>query len=198
MKQEIREPISPLDCFYSPEKELSKKYMTFNLFDYYFYSKKGFDVINQDIKLESIFELIRNEYDNKERRIVSCRMGKNEYLINLHELYSYLWPGNAYKYAYQRVIEESFNLKLNIRYYYRKGGGKQRISIFKAASVIIENFIELIFNRNVLVEKHPSLKGKYVGNNLITNKIFNLIYKRKIKKFLIKYGEIINCISIMI
>lgn len=182
MKKELREPISPLDCFYSAQKELGKKYITFNLFDYEYYSKRGFDVVNHSIRLEEVFDSIKKDFDNKEKRIVSFEIDKKNYLINIYEIYSYLCPGNAYKYAYKKLIENYINSKIEIRYYYRKGGGDKKFSTLRAIKVIAECIYELFIGNKFLVEKHPTLNRSYTGNNLINNKIFNLIYRRKIRR----------------
>jgi hypothetical protein len=182
MKTEIREPISLLDCFYSPDKNKSKQYVSYCLFDYYYYLRGGYDVSYFKISIEDVFDKITKEFTKKEVRLVPLTINGSKYVINLHELYSFLWPGNAYKNAFNQVVKEKTDKNINDRYIYQKGGDIKKFSLSITLSNLFKNLFELFSKNKIVVENHPSINFIYSGNKLLNNKIYNLFKKNKINK----------------
>lgn len=181
-KSMIKSLLSPLDCFYDPDKPLQEAYIAFNLFDFNFFQNKGYDVVYEEIKLESVLEQLKQEISAGEKRVVPLTIKKEKYFINLHDLYAFRISGIGYKKIYSRIINKRTSGLIRIREFLDiKREKKSFAGIKKKIKILAKCASEILINRDSLVEDHISLSNKTVHHRVFYNHIFNFIERKKIK-----------------
>lgn len=179
-------PISPLDCFFDPEKDINKKYLVFNKFDFSYYKERGYDVSYEQISLEYIFKMWEKSIEEKEHRVASVELKSHKYKIDLRELYFF----NSIQQGYKNIFENAVENKIGHNFDFKPLFFKKKTTHFsisfktilnKTIKILIEIKEFLIYN-SLLIEDHNSLFRKRNSHKRFKNRIFNIVFSNKIKK----------------
>ncbi|SDB81197.1 hypothetical protein [Williamwhitmania taraxaci] len=185
MKTETREPISPLDCFFDPIKDNKGSYLVFNMFDFDFFSKQGYNVNLEEIYLEGIFQKWKETIIEKETRIAYIELSSLKYTIDLKAFCLYHSNLDSYKNICEKVVSEKLNRSIIFKPLPFKNNNvlheNSFVSFVHKIHKISSQIKELLLYRSILIEDHNSILQPRGSFNIFSNRIFNIIFKNKVQ-----------------